>query len=131
MSRIDSVDVTDEPLVRLDHFVLDEAWDEIVDFVRTEQNQVKADVAVHQSVLAPLQWPFGSNLTIHDEMKDGRFRATIAGYHEASMAGQIAGLGFAIGLIDPASELFTPDEAPYKRIVGPVLTRQNTRRALR
>lgn len=112
VSRIDSVEVTNEPLVRPATFDLDEAWDEIVDFVRTEQSQVKTDIALHPSVLAPLRWLFGSNLTIHGERQDGRLRGTIMEYHVASMAGQIAGLGSAIELIDPPAELL----AEMKRI---------------
>lgn len=76
------------------------------------------DVIIDVSALAPLRWLFGTRLTAEGSIADGRLEATISDFHAVSLAGQIAGLGAAVTLVDPPEELLAQMRRISAKLAG-------------
>ena len=108
VSRVRSAVVLDEPVVRPPDFDLDVAWEGIVTTVREDfGSRLPVEILADTSMLGPIRWMFANRLREHDPSPDGRVGFTIAAYSARSFAGQIAGFGSSIELIDPPPEVVT------------------------
>lgn len=119
VERVRSVSVLDEPVTRPPDFDLDVAWEGIVTSVQEDLgNRVGVEMVVDPPMLGPVRWMFSNRLQEHEARPDGRVRFTIAAYSARSFAGQIAGFGSSVELIDPPAEVL----AELQRITAELRT---------
>lgn len=101
VDRIQSVELTDEPVVRPEGFELADAWKMItteIELVRTPI-VVRALAAPH--AMAYVRYTFGSRLRIGMATDDGRVEIEVRSHNEHSIANELAGFGRAIEVIEP------------------------------
>ncbi|HXA32072.1 MAG TPA: WYL domain-containing protein, partial [Acidimicrobiales bacterium] len=104
LSRIRSVTVTDRPVERPDGFDLADTWKSVVDEVdqRRSAGQLDPVVARADPDLIPLlRMVVGNRLTIGDVAPDGRVEVEVGGGSVESIAGELAGLGSRIEVLEP------------------------------
>ncbi|HEX3564563.1 MAG TPA: YafY family protein [Acidimicrobiales bacterium] len=104
LSRIRSVVVTDRPVERPEGFDLAEAWKSVVDEVdqRRSAGQASPVVARADPDLVPLlRMVVGSRLTVGDVTPDGRVEVEVVGDSVESTAGELAGFGARIEVLEP------------------------------
>lgn len=102
VDRIQSVDVTDDPVVKPDGFELGDAWK----MITTEIERVRMPVVV-RALVAPqtmswMRYSFGTRLRIGGSAADGRVEVDISSHSELSIANELAGFGKMVEVIDPA-----------------------------
>ena len=106
VSRVRSAVMLDEAVVRPPDFDLDLAWEGIVTTVRGDlDSRVPVEFLADDSKLGPIRWMVADRLQEHDPSPDGRVGFTVAAYSARSFAGQIAGFGSSIELINPPVEV--------------------------
>jgi predicted DNA-binding transcriptional regulator YafY len=104
LSRIRSVVVTDRPVERPDGFDLAETWKSVVDEVdqRRTAGQSSPVVALADPDLVPvLRMVVGNRLTVGDFAPDGRVEIEVGGGSVESSAGELAGFGARVEVIEP------------------------------
>lgn len=112
VGRVRAITVLDAPVIRPDGFDLDRAWDQIVTKVEEQRATLTVTAAVDPSVLSALRWSFGAMLTSVDDQPSVRGSdpswpvVTINTYSDRSFAGQIAGFGSQVELLDAPSGVF-------------------------
>jgi len=101
VDRIQSVDVTDDPVVRPAGFELVDAWK----MITTEVEQVRMPVVVRALVdpgaMGWVRYAFGTRLRIGGAVADSRVEVEIRSHSELSVASELAGLGRQIEVIEP------------------------------
>ncbi len=118
VSRIASMERTGDPVDRPVGFDLDETWRQIVTDVESRRVGITVELEVDQSMVVPIRWQFGSDLTVLDEDRSGdqektsMIRAKLWGHGESALAAQLAGYGHRVRLIDPSPAL----QAEFRRI---------------
>lgn len=105
LDRVRGVELTDRPVVRPDDFDLDAAWEGIVTDVQTLHAGERLRVRVDPSMLRPLTWVYSGRHVIEGTLDDGRIDVTLTDTSERGFAGQLAGFGAAIELVDPSATL--------------------------
>ena len=103
VDRIQSVEITDDAVVRPDGFVLADAWQ----MITTEVEHVRTPIVV-RALVAPqsiswLRHTLGTRLRIGMAIDDGRVEVEIRSHSEYSVAGELAGFGSVVEVIDPPS----------------------------
>jgi predicted DNA-binding transcriptional regulator YafY len=105
VGRVRGVETLDLPAIRPPGFDLDKAWENIVTAVEQYRttSTVTVKVLADPNMLYPLRWSFGAqNVTTDgDPLPDGRLPITIEAHNEHSFAGQIAGFGLRVEVVDP------------------------------
>ena len=101
VDRITAVEPTGEPVVRPDGFELTEAWRLIIDEVEQRRTPVKARALVAPDVIGLLRMLLGTRVRIGGAGDDGRVEVELAVTVHRSLAGEIAGVGAVIEIIDP------------------------------
>jgi predicted DNA-binding transcriptional regulator YafY len=91
LSRITSVEVTDQPVRRPAGFELEAAWAEAVAGFELGAPEVEVAAVVPEEALGGLRMSFGRHLRIGDRGADGRYEITLAGYDAEDIARRIAG----------------------------------------
>jgi predicted DNA-binding transcriptional regulator YafY len=101
VDRIQSVELTDEPVARPDGFELTDAWQ----MITTEVEQVRTPVAVRVLIdpraLSWIRHAFGTRLRIAMAGEDGRIEVDIRSHGEYSVAAELAGFGSMVEVTDP------------------------------
>ena len=107
VGRIQGMKTLDAPATRPPDFDLDKAWEDIVTEVGQRRTTVPVRILAEQAMLYPLRWSFGSQqVTVEDRQPDGRVLITIDAYSEHSFAGQIAGFGHRVEVVDAPEEVY-------------------------
>jgi predicted DNA-binding transcriptional regulator YafY len=101
VSRVRSVELTAEPVVRPEGFDLGEAWRSIAATVDEKRTPAKVVASVDASVLGPLRGIFGSALIVRHHADDGRVEVELGGYSPENVAAQIAGFGRLVEVLEP------------------------------
>jgi len=101
VDRMVSVDPTGEPVTRPPGFELSSAWAMISDEVERLRTPVSAHVLIDPNMLGLCHYLFGTRLGIGAPVADGRIEAELRGQSERSLAGEIAGLGAMVEVIEP------------------------------
>lgn len=114
VTRILSVEKLGLPVERPADFDLDETWNEIVTEVESQRLALECRAHVDPAALTALRWQFRSQLVEHGELADGRLDVSISDYNEFGFAGQIAGHGKRVELVDPPPEVLRE----LRRIAG-------------
>jgi predicted DNA-binding transcriptional regulator YafY len=101
VDRIQSVEVTDEPVVRPSGFELADAWK----MITTEIERVRTPIIVRAlaapQVMGWVRYSFGTRLRIGMAVDDGRVEVEIRSHNEYSIANELAGLGNSIEVLEP------------------------------
>ena len=103
VDRIQSVELTDEPVVRPQGFELADAWK----MITTEIEHVRLPIVI-RALVDPQAMPrvrhvLGSRLRIGMAIDDGRVEVEIRGQSDYSVASELAGFGAVIEVLEPAA----------------------------
>jgi predicted DNA-binding transcriptional regulator YafY len=103
VDRIQSVESTDELVVRPEGFELADAWQ----MITTELEHVRLPIVVRalidQRVVSLVRYSLGSRLRIAMAIEDGRVEVEIRSHNEYSIAGELAGFGNLVEVLEPQS----------------------------
>jgi predicted DNA-binding transcriptional regulator YafY len=101
LSRIQSVEVTDDPVERPPDFDLAATWREVVATIEERRTSVRAVVHVAAMAVPGLRAQFGTGFTRHDDLPDGRVEVELGAQYPNSIAEQLAGWGDRIEVVSP------------------------------
>ena len=99
--RVQSVELTDDPVRRPPGFDLAKAWEAIVAKVDEHRASRRVRALAEPAIIGWLRGHFGSRLSIDETVADGRVAVDIgfANSHQAAM--ELAGYGAALEVLDP------------------------------
>lgn len=117
LSRVRSVTVTEDPVVRPEGFDLATTWRSVVEAVDEHRSQGKVVIRADPDVVPLLRMIFANRLAIGGTAADGRIEIELDGLTGDSAAGQLAGLGARVEVIEPA------DVRERLAVLGAELTR--------
>ena len=104
LSRVQSVEVTDEPVERPPDFDLAATWQEVVATIEERRTTVRAVVRVDPITVPGLRAQFGTGFTLGDEARvlaDGRVEVEIGARYPNTIAEQLAGWGDLVEVVSP------------------------------
>ena len=101
IDRVTAVEPTGEPVVRPEGFDLEAAWQLISDEVDERRAPVRARALAAPAIVPVLQWTLGTRVRIGPAAPDGRAEVELRGHSERSLAGEIAGFGADVEVLDP------------------------------
>jgi predicted DNA-binding transcriptional regulator YafY len=101
IDRMTSVKPTGDSVVRPDGFELAEAWRLISDEIELRRTPIRARAMATADGLHVCRFLFGNRIRIGPSGDDGRVEVELRGHHIESLAGEIAGLGGELEVIDP------------------------------
>jgi len=101
VDRISGVSPTGDAVVRPDGFDLAEAWRLITDEVEQKRTPVRARARAHPDMIPMCYWILGSRVRIGPPGPDGRVDVEIRGHSVRALAGEIAGFGAGLEVVDP------------------------------
>jgi predicted DNA-binding transcriptional regulator YafY len=119
VSRVRSVVLTDEPVVRPDGFDLAATWRGIVARLDETRHPVVVSGWAEPRTVSILRFTLGSRLAVGPPGPDGRLAVEIRGHHARSLAGELA--GFA-----PELEVTAPEDVRTElKAIGEALVRHH------
>jgi predicted DNA-binding transcriptional regulator YafY len=96
-----SVEPNGQPVSRPDGFDLHEAWKLITEQVESKRTPVIATALVSPESSPMLRWILGTRVRIGPAGSDGRIEVELRGHNVRSLAGEIAGFGNSVEVLDP------------------------------
>jgi predicted DNA-binding transcriptional regulator YafY len=102
VDRMTSVKPTGDPVVRPDGFELAEAWKLISDEIEQKRTPVRARAMASPDLVPVCRWVFGNRVRIGPSGPDGRVEIELRGHNLDSLAGDVAGFGSALEIVEPA-----------------------------
>lgn len=114
LDRVRGVTSLGLPVVRPNEFDLDAAWENIVTDVRTIQQGLQLRVRVSPAMLGPLTWVYARRHTVEATLDDGWTELTLTDTSDQSFAGQLAGFGAAVQVVEPSEAIL----AEFARIAA-------------
>jgi predicted DNA-binding transcriptional regulator YafY len=103
VDRIQSVDVTDDAVVRPEGFELADAWEMITTEVEHVRLPVVVRALVEPRAMAWIRHMLGTRLRIAMAIEDGRVEVEIRSHNEYSVSGELAGFGSLVEVLEPAA----------------------------
>jgi predicted DNA-binding transcriptional regulator YafY len=100
VDRITAATPTGRPAVRPEGFDLAAAWRLITEDVDERRAPVRVRVLLDPSVVPIVRSALGTRLRIGPPVGDGRIEAEARGHHVHSLAGELAGFGAAVEVVD-------------------------------
>jgi len=101
VDRIRALELTDDPVVVPDRFDLSEAWRSVTAAMDERRTQARARALVDPGTVGLLRWVLGPRLGIGPAGVDGRVEVELRGADLRALAGEIAGFGGAIEVLEP------------------------------
>jgi predicted DNA-binding transcriptional regulator YafY len=101
VSRVTSVTVTQEPVVRPPGFDLAVAWRSIVATVDERRTPAMVTALADREIVGILRVLFGARLSIGGPAPDGRIQIEMRGYTPERVAAEVAGLGNRLEITGP------------------------------
>jgi predicted DNA-binding transcriptional regulator YafY len=101
VDRVTSVEPTGDPVVRPPDFDLAHAWRMITAEVDERRAPVRARALVEPRMVALCRHVLGTRLQIGPTGPDGRVDVELRGFGIDALAGEIAGFGAAVEVVDP------------------------------
>jgi predicted DNA-binding transcriptional regulator YafY len=101
VDRVASVERTEEAVVRPPDFDLASAWSDISETVDELRLPVRVRALVDPDAVRVLRWMLGSRVSIGPTAADGRVEVEVRGHHVPAVAGELAGLGAAVEVLEP------------------------------
>ncbi len=105
VARIRKVSMLESPVVRPDDFDLEAEWERIVERVEAKKGDLIVTIHADPAMTGPLRYQFSGRIDFGDTLPDGRIEATIAEFGAKPLAGQLAGYGNSVEVLDPPDEL--------------------------
>jgi len=102
VSRVRSVEVTDEPVVRPEGFELTRSWEEIVERVDQLRSPVEVSALADPDAADALRWVFEGQVVVGDAPAGERVPVTVRGPRVDMIVAQIAGFGRHLEVVAPA-----------------------------
>jgi predicted DNA-binding transcriptional regulator YafY len=99
--RVQSVDVTDEPVRTPPGFDLATAWQRVVAELHERRASARVRVLADPAIVGALRGHFGTRLTVESRRDDGRLALDIGFGDADSAAMELAGYAFALEVVDP------------------------------
>jgi predicted DNA-binding transcriptional regulator YafY len=103
VDRISALQPTGNRAQRPEGFDLGEAWTEVVGQIDQHRTPLRARAVVDPAALGVLRWILGTRLAIGPPDGRGRVEVELRGQSERTLAGEIAGLGSAVEVLEPVS----------------------------
>jgi predicted DNA-binding transcriptional regulator YafY len=103
VDRVTSVETTGEPAVRPEGFDLAAAWELIADEIDQRRTPVRARGRAEPEILGLLRMILGTRVRIGPAGPDGRVEVELRGHSEWALAGEVAGLGSRLEIVEPAA----------------------------
>lgn len=101
VDRIRSVEISEVPVLRPEGFDLADAWRSIAADVEELRTPARARAVVSSDSLSLLRFVFGRRIIIGPPHPDGRVEVELRSGSVRALAGEIAGFGSAIEVIEP------------------------------
>ena len=101
VDRVTSVEPTGEPVERPDGFDLAETWRLVMDDVEQRRTPFRASARCRPEMVWLCRRVLGTRIHIGAAEDDGRVRIEIRGHNLMSLAGEIAGLGAHLEVVEP------------------------------
>jgi predicted DNA-binding transcriptional regulator YafY len=101
VDRVSSVKGTGERVIRPDGFSLAEAWRGITESVDRMRTPIRARALADPAFVNLCRWTFGTRLGIGPTLRDGRVQLELRGHHIRSLAGELAGFGAGLEVLEP------------------------------
>src|SRR5207302_2667995 len=101
VDRMTSVEPTGEPVVRPAGFELAQAWRLITDEIEQRRTPLHARALASPDAVQLCRWILGNRVRIGPAGRDGRVEIELRGHSVESLAGEIAGFGGALEVVDP------------------------------
>jgi predicted DNA-binding transcriptional regulator YafY len=101
VDRVRDVTRTDEPATRPEGFDLAAAWSEITDAIDELRLPLRVRALADPDLVVLLRQMFGPRVRIGPAGDDGRVEVEVRGHHVASLAGELAGLGWRVEVVEP------------------------------
>ena len=101
VDRVSGVEPTGRPAARPEGFDLTEAWRMISDEVEQKRTPLLVRAVADPDVAWLLRDMFGDRVRIGPPGPDGRIAVELRGHHEYSLAGELAGLGGRVEVLEP------------------------------
>jgi predicted DNA-binding transcriptional regulator YafY len=101
VDRVTAVEPTGDRVVRPEGFDLAAAWELIADEIDQRRTPVRARGAAAPEVLGLLRMILGTRVRIGPAGPDGRVEVELRGHSEWALAGEVAGLGSRLEIVEP------------------------------
>lgn len=101
VDRMTSVKPTGRPVVRPEGFELAQAWQLISDEIEQRRTPVQVRALAAPEIVPVCRWVLGNRVRIGGADADGRVEVEVRGHHLDSLAGELAGFGAAVEVLDP------------------------------
>jgi predicted DNA-binding transcriptional regulator YafY len=101
VSRVRSVDLTDESVVRPADFDLAATWESVVATIEERRTVTKAVVRIDARFVPALRGQFATGFTVGEELTDGRVECEVGAANADMIAEQLAGWGHHIEVVGP------------------------------
>jgi predicted DNA-binding transcriptional regulator YafY len=101
--RVQSAELTDDPVERPPGFDLNETWRGVVAAMDQRRGLVRVRAHVERSLLGPLRGHFGNRLEVGDDQRDGRVEVDIGFAEGHDPAMELAGYGLGLEVAEPAA----------------------------
>jgi predicted DNA-binding transcriptional regulator YafY len=101
VDRVTSVEPTGDPVVRPEGFDLAAAWELIADEIDQRRTPVRARGSAAPEVVGLLRMILGTRVRIGPAGPDGRVEVELRGHSEWALAGEVAGLGSRLEIVEP------------------------------
>ncbi len=103
VDRVQSVEITDDPVIRPEGFELADAWQMITTEVEHVRTPIVVRALVDPQSMSWLRHTLGTRLRIGMAIDDGRVEVEIRSHSEYSVAGELAGFGSVVEVVEPPS----------------------------
>jgi predicted DNA-binding transcriptional regulator YafY len=101
VDRIQSVEITEDPVERPEGFVLADVWQMITTEVELVRTPTVVRALVEPQSMSWLRHTFGTRLRIGMAVGDGRVEVEIRSHNEYSVASELAGHGSSVEVLEP------------------------------
>ena len=101
VDRIQSVEMTDDPVQRPPGFELADAWQMITTEIEHVRTPIVVRAYVEQPAMSHIRYSFGTRLRIGMAIDDGRVEVELRGHSDWSIANDLAGFGGMVEVLDP------------------------------
>jgi len=101
VDRVSRAERTGDPVVKPEGFDLDEAWRLIADEVDQRRAPLRVRARAAPEIVQLLRWVLGTRVSIGPPETDGRVGVELRGHDVRAIAGEIAGFGADLEVLEP------------------------------
>lgn len=100
VDRVRSVVISDDAVARPDDFDLADTWLSITEELDERRNPVRVSALVVPELVQLVRWLFGTRMRIGPAGGDGRVQVELRGPNARGLAGEVAGFGAGVEVVD-------------------------------